>query len=106
MQVKGEITFDTFHDEEDMDCVDGCYRVGEEDWKIFYFSHRTNGKLWQESPYIRSNVAWPSGVTGIDVVYPIDKPLNRETVKMVLTDVLGGNIDWTEVRGPDSLQLK
>ena len=107
MDSNGEITFDILDlDEDDNDSVEGCYRLESEDWKIFYFSHRMNGELWKAEPYIRPDATWPNGVKGIDVVYPVDRPLNKNTVRDLLSDILGKNIRWAEVHGPDSLQLK
>ena len=107
MSFNGEVTFDIVDlDEHDNDSIEGCYRLGAESWKIFYFSHRVNGELWTSGPYIRPDVAWPSGVRGIDVVYPVDKPLNKNTAKQLLSDILEKDVEWAEVHGPDSLQLK
>ncbi len=109
MLYKGEISFDILdNDEVDNACIEGCYRIAPEDWKIFYFSHshRTNGELWKGEPDIRRDVIWPSGNEGVDVVYPISKPLNKHTAKKLLSDILEKDVDWKEVHGPDSLQLK
>jgi len=103
--MSGEISFDTIFSEEGVHHIEGCYRVNGESWKVFYFTHRFNGQWWQDLPVIRKDVVWPSGISGVDVVYPMDKILNKETVSRVLSDVLGVS-KWVEVRGPDSLQLK
>ena len=107
MKFKGEVTFDVLdNDEDDNDSLEGCYRLGSGDWKIFYFSHRKNGELWRAEPYVRSDVTWPSGIKGIDVVYPTDRPLNKRTVKKLLSDILEKDVEWVEIHGPDSLYLK
>ena len=103
--MKGEVSFDLVIGDEEQNHIEGCFRLDEGDWRVFYFTNRLHGEWWQGAPDVRKDVTWPSGVTGVDVVYPKDKILNKLTVIRILSDILGIE-DWSEVRGPDSLQLK
>ena len=104
MKRQGEITFDTVVSEDD-DHVEGCYRLVDEDWRVYYFSHSLNGKLCEGDPDV-AHIIWPSGVAGIDGQFPIQFRLNKESIKKILSEQMGGNIELLEVRGPNSLQLK
>ena len=53
----------------------------------------------------KKNATSESGIAGIDVWFPKDRILNKSAVIKVLSDALGVT-EWSEVRGPDSLQLK
>ena len=103
--MKGEISFDTEVLETGQDHVEGCYRIDGQGWEVFYFTHRRNGKWWQGEPVISKHATWRSGVTGVDALYPKDQLLNKNYVMGELSKIK--NVDeWSEVRGPDSLQLK
>jgi hypothetical protein len=101
----GEISFDTVVSESGQPHVEGCYRIGANDWKVFYFTQRHKGRWWSEDPIVRTDVVWPSGVSGVDAVFPVNVVLNKKFIKSILSDILGC-VDWVEVLGPDSLQLK
>ena len=103
--MNGEITFDTQVDELGQDHIEGCYRIGGEDWKVFYFTHWFNGDLWSGDPVIKKDAVWQSGITGVNAVLPKEQRLNKTTVLDTLSELLGVQ-GWSEVRGPDSLQLK
>ena len=103
--MNGEITFDLVVPLEGLDHIEGCYRLSHEDWKVFYFTHWTNGSLWSGDPVIRPDAMWQSGIRGVDAVYPASIRLNKESTMAFLSEILGG-VDWTEVVGPDSLALK
>jgi hypothetical protein len=99
--MKGEISFDLIMDEStDNSVFEGCYRVLPEDWKVFYFT-----KWWQGTPGIIKDATFSSGIKGVNVNYGKDEVLNKQSIKKVLSEVLGVS-EWEEVRGPDSLQLK
>ena len=106
-QVVGEISFDAVTLGEDDDNIEGCYRIGESEWKVFFISHSLAGDApWTGEPIINSDAIWPSGVKGVNAIYPIRVKLNKFSVRTILSEALGENIQWTEVRGPDSLQMK
>lgn len=88
MKLFGEITFDTYVDELSEHHLEGCYRQNGQDWKVFYFTHRANGKWWQGDPIIRKDAVWQSGITGVDALLPYAQILNKATVIEVLSAVL------------------
>lgn len=97
--MKAEISFDLVDLGEDCNNIEGCYRLPGGQWQIFYFTRSWQG---EEGP---KHASWRSGATGLNVNYPKDKKLNKLAVMKVLSDVLGIT-EWSEVRGPDSLQMK
>jgi hypothetical protein len=54
---------------------------------------------------VRTNVSWASGVTGVNIIVADDAKLNREIVLATLSEALG-IMEWKEMRGPDSMQLR
>lgn len=103
--MRGEISFDTEVLEHGEKHVEGCYRIAGEVWRPFYFT-----KIWQGLPKDReekivTNHVFRSGIVGILVNFAQQRELNKATVMSVLSDVLGV-AEWSEVRGPDSLQMK
>jgi len=98
--MKAEITFDLVMTE-DMPFVEGCYRLADGVWRVFIFrrSNRT------EEVGIKQNLTWRSGVTGLNAILPHDAKIDRSVVLTVLSDALGVT-EWSEVRGPDSMQLR
>jgi hypothetical protein len=97
--MNAEISFDCYYPE-DCDHIEGCYRLPGEQWRVFYFT-----RWWQGKPEVRPDAVWRSGVRGVQVNHPKDAVLNNSVVMQVLSSALGVT-HWTEVRGPDSLQLK
>ena len=98
--MKGEITYDLVMDD-DMPFVEGCYRLDDGVWKVFIFS-KSEGL---REVGVRKDVVWKSGVTGLTIVVSDDTILNKETVLKALSDALGVT-EWSEVRGPDSIQIR
>jgi hypothetical protein len=98
--MKGEISFDTNVDDNGQENIEGCYRICEEEWQVFYFT-----QWWDGYPRIVKNAVSESGIGGVDVWFPKTQILNKSAVIKVLSDILGVD-EWSEVRGPDSLQLK
>lgn len=99
--MKAEITFDLIM-EENMSFVEGCYRLEGGHWQVFMLRKSRRGI---EEVGIKRNLTWASGVTGINIIVPDDTKLNKSTVLRLLADVLGIT-EWSEVRGPDSMQLR
>jgi hypothetical protein len=99
LRMNAEISFDCYYPE-DCDHIEGCYRLPGEEWRVFYFT-----RWWQGKPEVRPDAVWRSGITGVQVNHPKDAVLNNSVVMQVLSSALGVT-HWTEVRGPDSLQLK
>jgi hypothetical protein len=98
--MKGEISFDTNIDDNGQENIEGCYRICGENWQVFYFT-----KWWDGAPRIIKDAVYNSGITGVDVWFPKNQILNKFAVIKLLSDILGVT-EWSEVRGPDSLQLK
>ena len=97
----GEISLDILiEDDRDRDVMEGCYRIEQGEWHIFYFT-----RWWREGPKVILDAVWRSGVSGVNVNHPKDQALNKIVVKERLSEILKG-VDWVEVKGPDSLQLK
>jgi hypothetical protein len=96
--MKGEISFDLVM-EENMAFVEGTFRVAGGNWQVFIFS-RHPCKVLTIKPGL-----WNSGVSGFQVLFPALETLNKSVVKRILSDYLGIT-EWTEVRGPDSMQLR
>jgi hypothetical protein len=98
--MKAEITFDLVMTE-DMAFVEGCYRLAGGVWQVFIF-RRSNGI---EEVGMKQNLTWRSGVTGLNAILPTDAKIDRSVVLSALSDTLGVT-EWSEVRGPDSMQLR
>jgi hypothetical protein len=98
--MKAEITFDLVMTE-DMAFVEGCYRLAGGVWQVFMF-RRFNGT---EAVGIKRNLTWKSGVTGLNAILPKDTRIDKSVVLTVLSDALGVT-EWSEVEGPDSMQLR
>jgi hypothetical protein len=54
---------------------------------------------------MKQNLTWRSGVTGLNAILPTDAKIDRSVVLSALSDTLGVT-EWSEVRGPDSMQLR
>jgi hypothetical protein len=98
--MRAEISFDLVM-EDDMDFVEGTYRLPGHDWQVLVFSRRPP----VEKLEINTKGHWASGVTGVSVRFPKAQMLNKAAVMRVLSDVLGVT-EWQEVHGPDSMQLR
>lgn len=103
--MQGVISFDTEVSDSGQHHIEGCYKLPESDWKVFYFTHFDGGKLWNGAPRINKNAIWQSGISGVDAVYPASTVLNKSSVSQLLSDILG-DVTFVEARGPDSLMLK
>jgi hypothetical protein len=99
--MKAEITFDLVM-VEDMAFVEGCYRLENGDWQVFVFRKSRRGT---EPVGVKKDLVWRSGVKGINIIVADDARINKSFVLKSLSDALGG-IEWTEVSGPDSMQLR
>jgi hypothetical protein len=96
--MSGTISYDLVMDD-DMDFVEGTYRVGEGSWQIFIFSKQpVDGPCWRAC-------TWQSGAPGIIVHVPRTFQLNMASVESVLSRALSVG-DWERVQGPDSMQLR
>jgi hypothetical protein len=98
--VTAEISFDLVM-EDNMPFVEGCYRLEGHAWEVFTFI-KSGG---YHQPGIRKHVTWASGVTGINVVVPDDARLDKPSVLAALSDAFAVT-EWSEVRGPDSMNLR
>lgn len=86
---------------EDMAFVESCYRLAGGVWQVFMF-RRYNGT---EAVGVKQNLTWRSGVTGLNAILPSDAKIDKSVVLTVLSDTLGVT-EWSEVLGPDSMQLR
>jgi hypothetical protein len=81
--MKGEITFDLVM-EDDMDFVEGCYRLGDGIWHVFVF-RKSDGA---EKPNVMKDLVWKSDVTGIHAIAPHEEKLNKSKVLQTLSETL------------------
>ena len=96
--MTGEISYDLVMTD-DMDFVEGAYRVGDGAWQVLIVSKRD-----VTEPTIKPST-WDSGVTGVVIHLPRDTRLDKALVERLLSerlDIAG----WVEVRGPDSMTLR
>jgi hypothetical protein len=96
--LDAEISYDLVMEQE-MDFVEGTYRLSGKEWQVFIFSPGTVTEMDIE------HCKWESGVTGVFVRFPETSRMNRQIVERVLGQALGVQ-KWIEVRGPDSMQLR
>jgi hypothetical protein len=83
----------------DMAFVEGTYRLPGGGWQVFVFIRRDVAEPhWMPSK-------WESGVSGVVVHYPKSAVLNQAEVERTLSCALGVS-GWSQVRGPDSMQLR
>ena len=97
--MKAEISFDLVMEEE-MEFVEGTYRIAGQEWQVFIFGPDSSVK----SPKITFG-NWESGITGLFVAWPKSLRLNKAVVLHTLSEALGA-AEWEEVRGPDSIMLR
>jgi hypothetical protein len=94
----GEISYDLVMDD-DMDFVEGTYRLDGGEWQVFIFSKcPVQQPIWKPWP-------WESGVSGIVLHVPLTAVLNMASVEKLLTQALGVRT-WERARGPDSMQIR
>jgi hypothetical protein len=99
--MQAEISYDLVM-QDDMPFVEGTYRLPGGTWQVFIFSRHFGPPV--EKPQLKFG-AWESGVTGVFVHFPQSGRLNKAVVEQVLSEASGVE-KWTEVRGPDSMQLR
>lgn len=97
--MHAEISYD-FVMSDTMEFVEGTYRLPDRDWQVFIFIPYAS----VAEPIIVSG-KWSSGVTGVFVKWPPARRLNKATVQAILSAQLAVT-NWSEVRGPDSMQLR
>jgi hypothetical protein len=100
-----EISFDTINTEKDQNHLEGCYRIDNGEWKVFHFTHTSNGEWHVGDREIFDDAIFSSGIDGIEAIYPVGDNINNEVVINCLLGVTGES-DWSVVVGPDSLTLK
>jgi hypothetical protein len=86
---------------DDMSFVEGTYRLPGSDWQVFIF-------LGSERDVPEPEVfpdTWESGVSGVVIRSPRQRPLNMAAVEQVLSAAFGVT-EWVRVRGPDSIRLR
>lgn len=98
--MHAEISYDLVL-EEDMEFLEGTYRLPGQDWQVFIVSasHR-------DVPYGQIvPQRWQSGMTGVLLHIPQPEKINAESVERLLSEAFHIS-DWIRVRGPDSMQLR
>lgn len=96
----GDISYDLVMND-DMQFVEGTFRVDGGDWQVFIFSKKKGVNVephWQHS-------RWESGITGLVFGVPSHLRLSKQLVEQSLSQAVGLK-SWTEVCGPDSIQLR
>jgi hypothetical protein len=96
--MHGEITYDLVM-EDDMDFVEGCYRILPDDWRVIIVSKCAINSIQ------RQECTWGSGVKGFFILVPKSTVLNRDTTERLLTEATGV-ATWRRVPGPDSMQVR
>jgi hypothetical protein len=96
--MPAEISWDLLMDD-DMSFVEGTYRLPDREWQVVIISKRS------VSSAEVVDTEWESGVTGLHVKWPQERNLNKAAVIELLSAHLGVNA-WSEVRGPDSMNLR
>jgi hypothetical protein len=86
--------------EENMDFVEGAYRLPGGVWEVFVT------QTWQVTELEIKPSTWGSGATGIIIQFPLEeRSLNKNAVEELMSDYFDIQI-WKEVNGPDSMQLR
>ena len=83
----------------DMGFVEGTFRIANEPWRVVIVS-----KADTTAPEFTAG-KWASGIGGLVIRVPRNFSLNAQAVKELLASQLGV-ATWTEVKGPDSMQLR
>ena len=96
----GKVTFDLVMDDE-MSFIEGCYQLPGKSWEIFIFTKNKDLFIMN----IDKDVIWDSGNTGVVVNLPQYVKLNKSSALKILSDILHVAA-WSEVIGPDSMQLR
>jgi hypothetical protein len=97
--MQAEISYDLDMNDE-MSFVEGTYRLPGKRWQVLIFGPDSS----VDRPEIITG-KWESGVTGIFVKWPPSMKLNKQAVLTILSAQFKIS-DWSEVRGPDSIQLR
>jgi hypothetical protein len=97
--MKAEISFDLVM-EDVMSFVEGTYRLPGGDWRVFIFGPDSS----VTSPEAKAG-KYANGVAGVFVGWPESLTLNKVAVLRTLSELLDVT-EWTEVRGPDSMDLR
>lgn len=82
-----------------MDFAEGSFRL-KGGWQVFIF-----GRHAKDSIETNETAVWKSGVTGVRVTLPKNHSLNKTVVMNFLSKITGVD-EWSEVRGPDSMDLR
>lgn len=95
-----QITFDLIM-EDDMSFVEGCYKLSNKNWEVFIISQEES----IEKITVEKEITWQSGNTGVIIKLPKNAKINKINVLKILSNVLDVSA-WSEVVGPDSMQLR
>jgi hypothetical protein len=98
--MRAEISYDLVMSD-DMAFVEGTYRLPGGEWQVFIVS--AFEREVSESEVIPQ--VWPSGVTGVFILFPRHERINQAAVERVLSAALGVS-EWVQARGPDSMQIR
>lgn len=99
-----EVSFDLVM-EDDMDFVEGTYRLPGEFWRVMVFGKWDGPTLQWTHQIWPSNNPWRERIDGLAFHVPMNAKLNREHVLMALSQALNVR-QWIEVHGPDSMVLR
>jgi len=97
--MRAEISFDLVMTDA-MSFVEGTYRLPGGDWQVFIF--HPDSSVTRPRP---TTGKWASGVSGVFVAWPESRTLDKTAVLKTLSDQLNVT-EWTEVSGPDSMDLR
>ncbi|MDG2388068.1 MAG: hypothetical protein P8M30_01995 [Planctomycetaceae bacterium] len=97
--IEGEISYDLVM-EENMDFIEGAYRLPGGVWEVFVT------KTWHVTQLEIKPATWENGSTGIIIQFPLEeRSLNKNSIEELMSDYFDIQI-WKEVSGPDSMQLR
>src|SRR5262245_5084385 len=97
--MTAEISYDLIM-ADDMAFIEGTYRLNAgTPWQVMIFSKASIDDIQIKE------AKWSSGVTCVSVKVPRSFRLSKENVEQTMASWLGVD-QWSEVRGPDSMQLR
>ncbi|HJT30929.1 MAG TPA: hypothetical protein VJ783_02600 [Pirellulales bacterium] len=96
--TEAQISYDLVM-EDDMDFVEGTFRLSGTGWQVFII------RKWPISATEFTQAQWANGVRGVVARVPESFSLNKEVVERTLGMWL--QVDcWHQVAGPDSMSLR
>ena len=96
--MEADICYDLLM-EDDMDFIEGTFRLPGSDWKVFIVMKR------QVSRPDIAETEWANGASGLIITVPVSLQLNKQILEYEMGKHLGV-ARWHETRGSDSMSLR